>query len=155
MRKYQNQLILVFALCMLGNSWIAAANSSDTNTCNLEELSVEYRNLRTIPGHFGGGSWSDDADRWNGRKQQVMNLLGDCLGTGRYSKSEIIQWMGNPDRIAVKGDYYFAAIEHDRRNKPSGDYQYLIYFWRGGHDFLYFTFRGETIIDSGWWMAGE
>lgn len=155
MRKYQIKIFLIFAVFLLVNSWIVSANSSATEACNLEELAVEYRNLRTIPGHFGGGSWNDDADRWNGRKQQVMIQLGDCLGTGRYSKSEIIQWMGNPDRIAIKGDYYFAAIERDRRNQPTGNYQYLIYFWRGGHDFLYFTYRGETIIDSGWWMAGE
>ena len=155
MRKFYNQLILVFILFLLGKSAIFAANSSPINTCKIEALAVEYRNLRTIPGHFGGGTWNEDVDKWNGRKQQIMNQLGDCLGTGKYSKSEIIQLMGKPDRISTKGDNFFPLIEHTRQNKPQGDYEYLVYFWRGGHDFLYFTYQEETIIDSGWWMAWE
>jgi hypothetical protein len=155
MKKMPNQLFLIFTLFLLHNCWVFAADSSLKNTCNVEVLAVEYRNLRTIPGHFGGGIWNEDVDKWNGRKQQVMNQLGDCLGTGRYSKSDIIQLMGKSDRTSTPGDNFFTLIEHTRQNKPKGDYEYLIYYWRGGHDFLYFTYQGETIIDSGWWMAWE
>ncbi len=31
----------------------------------------------------------------------------------------------------------------------------LVFYWRGGHDFLYFQVRGTRIVGHAWWNAGE
>ena len=33
--------------------------------------------------------------------------------------------------------------------------KYLIYFWRGWHDFLFFISEEGAIVDHGWWFAYE
>jgi hypothetical protein len=33
--------------------------------------------------------------------------------------------------------------------------EFLVYEWRGTHDFLFFAIQQERIIGSGWWHAGE
>jgi hypothetical protein len=34
-------------------------------------------------------------------------------------------------------------------------HEFLVYHWRGEHDFLYLTVREETVLDARWWYAGE
>ena len=51
---------------------VAAAPSADSDDART------YRALRQIRGHFDGGRWSDDIDRWQGRKHLAMlNLAGE------------------------------------------------------------------------------
>jgi hypothetical protein len=123
----------------------------------IEDIAAEFRNLRTIKGHFEGGTWNDDVDKWMGRKHQLMVQLGSRLGAGEYSKAQVIQWLGSPDLTARQGDDLFdLASSLPKFEKPAtGSYELLVYHWRGTHDFLYFTSQGETIINSGWWYAGE
>ena len=33
--------------------------------------------------------------------------------------------------------------------------QYLIYSWRGWHDFLFFVSEDGRLVDHGWWFAYE
>jgi hypothetical protein len=62
-----------------------------------------------------------------------------------------------PDLTASEGDDLFDLVNSlPEFEKPATDpYELLIYYWRGMHDFLYFTSQGETIIVSGWWYAGD
>ncbi len=123
----------------------------------IEDIAAEFKNLRTIKGHFQGGTWNDDVDKWMGRKHQLMIQLGSLLGTGEYSKTQIIQLLAPPDLIAREGDELFDLINNlwDFEKPATGPYELLIYYWRGTHDLLYFTSQGETIINSGWWYAGD
>jgi hypothetical protein len=154
--RYGISIILI--LLLWGNLGAVAVKASPATDCPIETLTTEFKNLRLVRGHLsGGGEWNDDVDHWNGRKHQVMNLLGDCLGTGKYRKSDIIELMGKPDAIATKGDIYFSFIVNDtlRTRSLADTDEFLIYYWRGGHDFLYFVCQEENAVKSGWWFAGE
>ncbi|MBT9583670.1 hypothetical protein IV102_09975 [bacterium] len=120
-----------------------------SNASTLQELSREYQRLRTVKGHFQGGQWNDEVDRWAGRKHEVMSDLGDALGQAGTRESDIIRWMGPPDERATPGSHSWASARPDQ-----GDYL-LVYCWRGHHDFLYFLCSKERVLSSQWWMAGE
>ena len=123
----------------------------------LADIAAEFRGLRTVKGHFEGGAWDDGLDKWMGRKHQLMIQLGSRLGTGEYSKAQIIQLLAPPDLTAREGDDLFDLVSSlPEFEKPAtGPYDLLIYYWRGSHDFLYFASRGQTIINSGWWYTGD
>jgi hypothetical protein len=136
---------------------IETVEHDDLAMDSIEDIAAEFRNLRETKGHFEGGTWDDDVDKWMGRKHQVMIQLGSRLGAGEYSKTEVIQLLAPPDLIAREGDELFDLVNSltDFEKPATGPYEFLIYYWRGTHDFLYFTSQGETIINSGWWYAGE
>lgn len=119
------------------------------NRAELRARAAEFRTLHAIRGHFQGGEWRDDVDRWGGRKHEVMGWLGEALGTGRYRASEITFLLGAPDHVARAGD----DVWHMAR--PSAGTHLLVYYWRGHHDFLYFACKGERVLCCKWWMAGE
>ena len=54
------------------------------------ELGAAFRVLRQQPGHFSGGAWSDDVDRWGGRKHQVMTALAEALGGGGALNDDLL-----------------------------------------------------------------
>lgn len=118
---------------------------------SLDELAAELRALRAIPGHFGGGEWNDDVDRSGGRKVEVLGELGARLGDGTHDEPELAA-LGPPDVTitgsapAMEGIFPRGADPYDRL---------LVFYWRGGHDFLYFQVRGTRIVGHAWWNAGE
>jgi hypothetical protein len=113
----------------------------------VDDLGAELQRLRAIPGHFGGGAWSDDVDRYGGRKHVVLQRLGERLATASRARIEAV--MGPPDAIAHAGDPLWQLAA------PSAGATLLVYHWRGTHDFLYFELAGDTAVRSGWWMAYE
>jgi hypothetical protein len=123
----------------------------------IQAMADEFRSLRAIQGHFGGGTWNDDVDKWTGRKHQLMIELGDRLGEGAYGRTRVVDLLGAPDAIAQEGESLYDLIQDQPEfERPAGGaYEFLIYHWRGEHDFLYFTCQGEAILNSGWWYAGD
>lgn len=123
----------------------------------IENLAAEFREIRRIKSHFDGGKWTEDVDQWNGRKHRLMTELGIRLAAGKYHKSDIIRFLLPPDQIAQKGDDLFGQIMARPHSDSSdaGSIEFLFYYWRGTHDFLYFTCQNNVIIDSGWWYALE
>jgi hypothetical protein len=121
------------------------------------ELADKFKRLRAIQGHFDGGVWNDDVDQWMGRKHALMVELGDRLGTGAYSRSQVIDLLDAPDAIAREGDALYDLIRNrgEFEEPASGGYEFLVYHWRGEHDFVYLTVQEETILGAGWWHAGE
>jgi hypothetical protein len=121
------------------------------------DMADEFKDLRAIEGHFDGGAWNDDVDQWMGRKHALMIELGDRLGEGAYGRSQVVDLLGAPDAIARESDALYDLIR-DRgefKGPGGGAYEFLIYYWRGEHDFLYLIVREETILGAGWWYAGE
>lgn len=116
------------------------------------DLGAEFRVLRQQPGHFSGGAWNDDVDKWGGRKHQVMAELAKRLGDGKHSRAEIVAIMGSPDHTLRPGDtmYREAYGGDDPRVR-----ELFVYEWRGMHDFLFFTSDGTHIFAADWWMALE
>jgi len=156
-------MILILFLLTACAGRVSAPNDRAVETTekggmdSIEDLAAEYRRLRLVKGHFEGGTWNDDVDKWMGRKHQLMIQLGALLGTGECSRAEVIRLLADPDRIVRAGDELFDLVSSlpDFEEPAAGPYELLIYHWRGQHDFLYFTCQGETIANSGWWYAGD
>lgn len=136
---------------------VEATTVSGLDSVTVEELAAEFRSLRAIAGHFAGGQWNDDIDRWMGRKHQLMIELGSRLGADRHSRAELVRLLDPPDRVASEGDELFDLIGSlPQFEGPAGNsYEFLVYYWRGTHDFLYFICQEDVVIGAGWWYAGE
>lgn len=121
------------------------------------QMAAKFRDLRTISGHFTGDTWNDDVDRWMGRKHKLMLELGSLLATGEYRKREVTRLLDPPDQIARQGDRLFKLIASlpGYSNAMATPYEFLIYYWRGEHDFLFFTCRDSVIISSDWWYGRD
>ena len=77
--------------------------------------------------------------------------------------------MGNPDKVTYTIDPHSIASpsiammpgpvvpENTSSTTTSQHEMYLIYTWRGMHDYLWFQVdpKNEQVIKSGWYMAGE
>jgi len=162
MRNFFLTLIFffLFGFCSLettGNRIVAAGDEVMPNTERLGQIAEAFRALRTIRGHFNGGTWNDEVDQWMGRKHRLLLQLSTLVSGGKYSKSEIIQLLNPPDRIVQKGDYLYdqiTALRDDSVLDLSTE-EYLIYYWRGTHDYLFFTCKNNMIVSADWWHAGE
>lgn len=127
----------------------------------LIQLTAVFRALRAAPSHFAGGEWNDNVDQWQGRKHRVMlslqeKLVQEQLGGATLSRAALVDLLDTPDHIVDKDDPLFALIER----LPSYDdfaasEEFLVYEWRGTHDFLFFAIQNEQIIGSDWWYSGE
>ncbi len=137
----------------------SARAAEDTALVNLpvEEIADEFKKIREIKGHFDGGAWNDEVDKWMGRKHRLMIELGLRLTGDNYEKSDIIKLLDQPDRTVGKDDHLFEQIVNQKQCylSTAASYEFLVYYWRGRHDFLFFTCQDGVIINSGWWYAGE
>ncbi|RUS19840.1 hypothetical protein BC937DRAFT_86819 [Endogone sp. FLAS-F59071] len=142
---------------------------------NISVLSEKFSSLRALKGHYNGGEFNKDIDGPQGEKHQVMKALGDQLGLPNTPASEILQRLGNPDDLTLMppGDYpptvammpgpVLPTAEQGAMNPALQQQQsqpqpyYLVYYWRGKHDYLYFKIDPvkETVITSGWYGALE
>lgn len=145
--------VLVFALLLSGCANLYAG----TATPDIATLAAEFQDLRAVRGSFDGADWNDDVDQWMGRKHQLMLQLGSQLGGGQYSASQVMHWLGPPDQSAGPGDDVYELVSnlHEFTKPGANSYEFLIYHWRGEHDFLYFTIQGGNVAGSGWWYAYE
>ena len=122
----------------------------------LVQLAAEFQTLRPIFGHFAGGTWHDDVDQWQGRKHQVMLALATELGSGAYGRSQLTTLLGSADHIVTGGDSLFKMIQSSPEyEKLNTSEVFLVYEWRGTHDFLFFAITDDHVNGSGWWYAGE
>ena len=162
---YCSLFLLLISLMMAGGSESAdkAGDSFQADRCyraidtGLERAGAEFKRLRLTRGHFAGGSWNDDVDQWMGKKHRLMRELESHLVAGGYQKTCAIQLLGSPDQVVGRGHRLYPAIVSvygGEKDLVASD-EYLVYYWRGGHDFLFFTSRAGRLIDSGWWSAGE
>ena len=122
-----------------------------------EKIAAAFRKIRKINGHFHGGEWNDDVDKWMGRKHQLMIELGVRLANNKYSKNDVFKLLGQPDQTVRKGDELFKRLTgRPGAGSPAAEAdELLVYYWRGTHDLLFFNSVNEWIVYSGWWYAGE
>lgn len=140
-----------------GNDPVETSKDTGYTDVPLEKLAAEFTEIRKIKGHFDGGKWNAEVDRRQGRKHRLMIELEIRLAKGKYQKSDIIRLLQPPDQIARCGDVLFKWITEQPGNNTitSAPVEYLLYYWRGTHDFLYFTCIDDAIVHSGWWYAWE
>ncbi len=158
------RLWMIFALFLLagcagtaGTSSLATVENNDVTVDPAADIAAEFKSLRAVQGHFDGGDWNEDVDEWMGRKHQLMIQLESLVGAGGYSRTEVIRLLDPPGLVVGEGDDFFGLVNSLAEfEKPvAGSYELLIYYWRGTHDFLYFTVQDEAIIGLGWWYAGD
>jgi hypothetical protein len=150
-------ILLILGACSNGTNTPQSGKKGCGQTKQSEEMAAEFRELRTVKGHFQGGAWNADVDAWMGRKHQIMVDLGAQLAAGGCSQENVLALLGAPDQIAREGDAVFDQVRSlpDFEEPPGGPNELLIYEWRGDHDFLYLVCRDTTVIGSGWWYAGD
>jgi hypothetical protein len=117
-----------------------------------DELSKEYHRLCQIKGHFQGGpDWVSSVDSWGGEKHNVMRQLGELLGKPGTEVKRVTALLGEPQQNSGGPSSQPVALRANER--------LLCYYWRGGHDFLYFVVSADcehpVVHKSGWWLALE
>jgi len=128
---------------------------------DIARLAREFRELRLVGGHFSGGAWNDDTDRWGGKLHKVMTQLGELLGNPRYRKADICTLMGKPDKLVAKdgseeslGHYASIGSPYTPSQRDAKE-EHLVYRWRGYHDYLYFVSYDSVIREAKWYFALE
>ena len=157
MVKWPTSLILILLAGCAGRAGMPGTPAPAATEDAIVAKATEFRQLRAIQGHFDGGAWNDDVDRWMGRKHALMIELGDRLGAGAYTRTQAVDLLGAPDAIAREGDALYEQIRNrgEFKGPTGGGYEFLVYHWRGEHDFMYLIVREEAILGAGWWYAGE
>ena len=125
-------------------------------------LASRYRELRERRRQLPQGVFDEELQADGGKFHDVLYALGAEMGRPPYTRRTVTECLGAPD--AVKSgrqmrpflDIYSRELRKAGREAPSKPGRvYLIYHWRGGHDFLLFISEGGRIVDHGWWFAYE
>jgi hypothetical protein len=153
-----------FAFCVIVLWLSATATSAQTLSSHkkLKQLSPElkaliksFRELREKSRRLPQGVFDKDLSGYGAKLHRTLIALGQELGKPAFTKREIVEWMGKPDRVYQYEKMRLFLREDDRVSHRGKKYEYLIYFWRGGHDFLYFISERGKIIKHDWWAALE
>lgn len=141
----------------LSNQTTANPTPTITVDTKTRELVAEYLALRTVPGQFSGGEWHEDVDLWMGRKHTAMLELATRLGNGDFSCTQLTDLLQQPDHTVQGGDPLHDLIQTLPAYEPLQNEaaQFLVYEWRGTHDFLFFVCEDGRITAADWWYAGE
>ncbi len=126
----------------------------------MEQLSMDFQQLRKIKGHFDGGEYNADVDGFQGKKHTLLLKLGEILGKPGTESSLIVQYLGEPDDteaegvVLMPGPYMVEKVDNGSTQEPNIK---MIYNWRGKHDYLYFKVNpvSQLVEKSGWYHAGE
>jgi hypothetical protein len=155
--KHSVPVAVIIALLVGGS----VARASDS-TQRVTDLAREYRELRAKRRQLPPEVRSRELDDSGGRLEHCLSILGDELGHPPHTRKEIVEYLGEPDAIRANREMtkYLGIYERERRKsalkrEARADRKYLIYFWRGWHDFLFFISEGGVIVDHGWWFAYE
>lgn len=144
-------------------AWFGASVSAAAPTAASpppdDEAALTYRALRGARGHFDGGPWNDDIDRWQGRKHVAMQRLAEQVLRQRPSANQLRRRMGEPDAVLKPGQAaHLRALEQaqwqggpDGAPTATGKNAVLwLYRWRGRHDQLAFALEHDRVLASGW-----
>jgi hypothetical protein len=159
--RYFAAVLLVAAACTIARAG-DSANVCRGLDANVLALVREYRELRERRRQLPEGTFDRDLQADDGKFHRVLSSLGREMGRPPYTKRAIVGCLGRPDAVKngkeMSGflDIYHRELRkagRETREKPGR--VYLIYHWRGGHDFLFFISEGGRIVDHGWWFAYE
>jgi hypothetical protein len=153
---------------MLFFSTVALAQSKDSEEkCKglnkrATVLISQYKDLRIRRSRKQQGTFDKDLDAYGGKLHEVLSALGVELGRPPYTKEIIVGCLGEPDSIKSGKEMGGLLEIYKREQRKAGrkveeksNREYLIYFWRGWHDLLFFISEDGLIVDHGWWFAYE
>ena len=160
-------LAIVFALPAAGSDTSGADSTASDSPCRgLDKKAValidEYKELRERRRRLPEGAYDKDLRDHGGRLHRVLQALGTELGHPPYTTKLLVGCLGKPDAVHTQVEMarYLGIYEREQKKagrKPAAkrDREYLVYHWRGGHDFLFFIGEDGLIVDHGWWFAYE
>jgi hypothetical protein len=98
------------------------------------------------------GTFDTEIASFNGKMHQSMAQIGEHFGNPRnkYKAYQVRVCLGPPNATLSHMEMKQFLSQKDK----TGD-TYLIYHWRGWHDFLFFPVRRGRIVGHGWWFAYE
>lgn len=121
---------------------MAPAWAADTAPDTLGTLTQQWQQLRGQTGHFSGGAWNPEVDRWDGTKHRVMQALAQALVQRKAARPEWQHRLGAPEqRLAPGGTEHGRALNSlsqpcaGGRPATARD-ELLAYEWRGQRDML-------------------
>lgn len=158
--------VFVSAILFLAGGTAARSNQADNQCQGLDQKVValinQYKELRQRRRHLPDGAYDKDLRDHGGKLHRVLQSLGTELGHPPSTRKIIVGCLGEPDAINndIQMARFLGIYERERRKSGRGplakrDREYLIYHWRGGHDFLFFINEDGLIVDHGWWFAYE
>lgn len=119
-----------------------------------------FRDLRLVRGHFDGGRWRDDVDRWQGRKHVAMQNLADQMLRTRATSALLRDTLGEPDAVMAPGhsahgralaqaQWIGVGADTAAPTRPHNTTLWLCR-WRGAHDQLAFAIEHDRVVAAGW-----
>ena len=96
----------------------------------MEDLGRRYLELKNIKGKYTGAEYNETIDSEYGEKYKIMNELLKELGKQGTSIAKICPIMGPPDTLS--------STLLDENYRPPLQDVYMIYTWRGFHDYIWF-----------------
>jgi hypothetical protein len=158
-------IISLAAVLLVAGASYAQEDSADVCKGVNEKTAAlisQYKNLRDKRRQLPPGTFDQDLSADGGKLSKVLSALGVELGHRPYTKQIIVSCLGEPDAIKTHKqmghllDIYNRELEKaGRKVEQKSNREYLIYFWRGWHDFLFFISEDGVIVDHGWWFAYE
>jgi hypothetical protein len=160
------KFLIVSLILLLSGASLARSKDMD-DTCRglnkkVSALISEYKALRERRSRLPEGVFDKDLRSHGGKLHRVLASLGEELGHAPFTKQQIVECVGEPDDVKNSEqmkrflDIYHRELEKAGREIVESDSrEYLIYHWRGGHDFLFFINENGAIVDHGWWFAYE
>jgi hypothetical protein len=158
--------LIVSLMLLLAGASFARSKDMDDKCQGLSKkvlaLISEYKELRERRARLPEGVHDRDLSSYGGKLHGVLASLGEELGHAPFTKQQIVECVGEPDAVKNSGQMRpFLEIYHRELKKAGREIaenegrEYLIYHWRGGHDFLFFINENGVIVDHGWWFAYE
>ncbi|HYJ06715.1 MAG TPA: hypothetical protein VEX43_16385 [Chthoniobacterales bacterium] len=162
----KQQTLYVSAILLLAGATAARSNQSDSQCHGLDQRVVglisQYKELRERRRQLPDGTYDKELRDHGGKLHKILQSLGTELGHPPHTKNIIVGCLGEPDSVRndVQMARYLEIYERERRRtgrapRAKRDREYLIYHWRGGHDFMFFINEDGLIVDHGWWFAYE
>lgn len=150
----KNKFLILFFINIFWSSTDIIAQKIDSSS----ELIMLYKEYRIV--QQKKANWIDTIDNWTGKFHSIMMEIGDTLGKPIYSKKDIINLLGKPDKIISKhASKNTAELYYIINNKPISEIkrseEYLIYKWRGYRDFLYFYVKNGIVRCSEFYYSWE
>jgi hypothetical protein len=137
---------LACSMLMPGNT-SATGHASPCGDAPLRELASIYRTYRALRQH-DPDLHTPALSHWNGDMHHVMTQLGDGLAAQHASATCAQALLGPPDETRSSGQRHGTVLVGSAE-------KHLVYWWRGGHDYLYLVVREGNVTEARWWFAGE